>query len=312
MKTRNSLNYEQPHQLSLSQSKSAAAIATTDLYLSDECWECVVRFLDNGDDHSNSSLKSFSAVSKQFISITNCLRSSITIRDPTRICPNGLFQRFPNITSLRLTHYYGGDIFCWLSSIASPVRIKKTQTNNSADNSNSFVASPQLKSLHLISSTWLQDESIKRIASVFANLQLLDLSFCYNISEEGIFQVLRTCSDIKHLNLTGCLGRKLRRMNFEVPKLEVLNLSYTNVDDETLFVISKCCRGLLQLLLEWCIVVTEMGVKHVVEKCTQLREIDLKYCLKVHCDVLGSLIFSRPSLRKFTTPDNLLLCMIIP
>lgn len=59
MKTRNSLNSEQPQQLSLSQSKSAAAIATTDLYLPDECWECVVRFLNNGEQPQRQLLKVF-------------------------------------------------------------------------------------------------------------------------------------------------------------------------------------------------------------------------------------------------------------
>ncbi|KEH28622.1 F-box/LRR protein [Medicago truncatula] len=140
------------------------------------------------------------------------------------------------------------------------------------------------------------------IAALFPNLQLLNLTYCYNISEEGIFHVLKTCSDIRHLNLRRSLGKKLCGMNFEVPKLEVLNLSYTNVNNETLCVISMCCRGLLQLLLEGCFNVTEKGVKHVLEKCAQLREINLKMCGQVHDDVLASLIFSRPSLRKLSTP----------
>jgi hypothetical protein len=66
---------------------------------------------------------------------------------------------------------------------------------------------------------------------------------------------------------------KLLGMNFVVPNLEVLNLSYTKVDDETLYVISKNCCGLLQLLLGHCDVVTEKGETHVVKNCTQLREI---------------------------------------
>jgi hypothetical protein len=61
-------------------------------------------------------------------------------------------------------------------------------------------------------------------------------------------------------------------MKFEAPKLEVLNLSYTDVDDETLYVISLNCPGLLQLLLEVYNDVTEKGVKHVLENCTLLRD----------------------------------------
>jgi hypothetical protein len=73
------------------------------------------------------------------------------------------------------------------------------------------------------------------------------------------------------LNLAGCSSVKLLRIKFVIPQLEVLNLS----DDETLYAISKNCCGLLKLLLRKCGRVTKKGVKHVVENCTQLREIYL-------------------------------------
>jgi len=41
-----------------------------------------------------------------------------------------------------------------------------------------FAASPQLKSLRFTCNSWLRDESIKIFASIFPNLQLLDLSYC--------------------------------------------------------------------------------------------------------------------------------------
>jgi len=61
-------------------------------------------------------------------------------------------------------------------------------------------------------------------------------------------------------------------MNFVVPKLEVLNLSNTKVDDKTLYVISKNCCGLLKLIVDHCNNVTKKGVEHVKENCSQLRE----------------------------------------
>ncbi|PNX83559.1 F-box/LRR-repeat protein [Trifolium pratense] len=104
-----------------------------------------------------------------------------------------------------------------------------------------FGVYPQLKSLYLGNNTsWLSDESIIMFASIFPNLQLLDLNSCNRISE--------------------------------VPNLEVLNLSNTNVDDETLYVISKNCCGLLKLLLDQCGGFTKKGVKHVLKNCRQLRE----------------------------------------
>ncbi|XP_045786044.1 SCF E3 ubiquitin ligase complex F-box protein pof2-like [Trifolium pratense] len=136
-----------------------------------------------------------------------------------------------------------------------------------------FTSRPQLKYLHLAHNPWLTDENIIMFASISPNLLLFDLSGCCGIGE-GVAQVLRMCCNIRHLNLSRCSRVKLLEMNFKVPKLEVLNLSYTNVDDETLYMISKSCRGLLQLSLKCCIVVTEIGVKLVVENCTQLREIE--------------------------------------
>jgi F-box/leucine-rich repeat protein 2/20 len=140
-----------------------------------------------------------------------------------------------------------------------------------SDSLGKFGVFPQLKALYLGGNSWLTDESIIKFASVFPNLQLLDLEYCHNISE-GICQVLRKCCKIRHLNLARCWEVKLLGLSFAVSNLEVLNLSCTKVDDETLYVISNNCRGLLQLLLEACDDVTEKGVKHVLENCTLLRD----------------------------------------
>ena len=164
-----------------------------------------------------------------------------------------------------------------------------------------FGVYPQLKSLYLAHNSWLCDETIIMFASIFPNLQLLDLSFCRKyvrkVSEEVNCHVLMRCCKIMHLSLAYCSKVKLLG-----PKLEVLNLSNTMVDDETLYVITKNCYGIFQLLLKNCDNVTEKGVKHVLENCTQLREINLQNCYKVDDDVIDSMVFIRPSLRKITAP----------
>ncbi|XP_045811131.1 F-box/LRR-repeat protein 2-like [Trifolium pratense] len=167
-----------------------------------------------------------------------------------------------------------------------------------------FGVYPQLKSLDLSLNLWLRDKGIILFASVFPNLQLLDLSSCEKLSDEGILQVLRRCSTISHLNVWGCSIENIPGLNFEVPKLKMLNLSFTDVEDEALFAISKSCRGLLQLLLSDCYKCTEMGVKYVLENCTQLKEIDLSRCSNVHTNVVASMLSLRPSLRKITAPPD--------
>jgi len=54
---------------------------------------------------SKIDLNSLSLVSKQFLSITHCLRSSIIVKDATRPYLPRLFKRFTNLTSLDLSHY---------------------------------------------------------------------------------------------------------------------------------------------------------------------------------------------------------------
>ncbi|KAK2421838.1 F-box/LRR-repeat protein [Trifolium repens] len=197
----------------------------------------------------------------------------------------------PTFKSLSLTNYF--DNCSTLLAIVirscpslSDIKIEHRgswETNyvdNSLMNFN-VVSSDQLKSLCLAGNTWLNDQSLAYMN--FPNLQKLDLSHCYQISEEGICQLLRTCSKIRHLNL-----------------------SHTQVDDETLYVISKSCRGLLQLSLEDCYFVTEKGVNHVVENCTQLKEINWNDCgnnVDKNNSSSNSLTFQR--LREF---ENDLLC----
>ncbi|XP_045816537.1 EIN3-binding F-box protein 2-like [Trifolium pratense] len=147
----------------------------------------------------------------------------------------------------------------------------QSKSGESSESLVKFGVYPELKSLYLGECPWLSDESIIMFASIFPNLQLLDLNNCNGISE-GICQVLRKCCKLRYLNLSFCSGMKLLGLNFVVPELEVLNLSHTKVDDETLYVISKNCSGLLKLLLDYCCGVTEKGVKHVLDNCTQLRD----------------------------------------
>jgi len=176
--------------------------------------------------------------------------------------------------------------------------------SKSQENYDSFMdfgVYPQLKSLYLARNSWLCDESIIMFASIFPNLQLLDLSFRHKymkmVSEVVNCHVLKRCCKSMHLSLAYCSKMKLLG-----PKLEVLNLSNTMVDDETLHVITKNCYGIFQLLLKNCDNVTEKGVKHVLENCTQLREINMQNCYKVDADVIDSMVFIRPSLRKITAP----------
>jgi len=199
-------------------------------------------------------------------------------------------------------------LFALLRSCAKLTDVKMEYTSigkMSVENSYTFMyfgVYPQLKSLHLAHNIWLKDEDINMLAFVCPNLQLLDLSCCNHLSKEGIGQVLRKSSKIRHLNIAYCSRLKQLRMNFKVSTLVVLNLSKTGIYDRSLYMISTSCFALLHLDLGYCYNVTEKGVMKVVENCKQLREINLQGCRKVVADVVDSMVFIRPSLRKTTAP----------
>ncbi|PNX98904.1 F-box/LRR-repeat protein [Trifolium pratense] len=167
-----------------------------------------------------------------------------------------------------------------------------------------LVVNPQLKSLHLSDNKWLTEKHVHVFASILPNLQLLDLSWCCRISEKGIGLVLKRCSKIRQLSIVYSQRLEPLRMNFKVSTLEVLNLSRSKINDKSLNVISKSCFRLLQLDLSCCLNVTEKGVRQALENCTQLREINLTYCTKVAVDVVDSMLFIRPTLRKITPPPH--------
>ncbi|XP_058757961.1 uncharacterized protein LOC131631197 [Vicia villosa] len=172
----------------------------------------------------------------------------------------------------------------------------KSESVENAHAFRDFDVNPRLKFLHFAGNLFINDEIIILLASIFPNLQLLDLSYCGNISEKSICQVLSRCCKVRHLHLTNCVEVRRIKMNFVALQLEVLNLSGTSVNDETLYEISKSCCGLLQLLLISCKYVTEKGVMRVVQKCRQLKKIYLRCCDKVYVDAVISIISSNPSL----------------
>lgn len=166
-----------------------------------------------------------------------------------------------------------------------------------------FIVNLQVKTFYLGDNIILSDASLIKFASLCPSLKLLDLNACEGISEECIVQVLKRCCEIRHLNLA-YTGMKQFQIDFEVSKLEVLNLSGSRIEDEALSTISTWCHGLLLLDIQSCWYVTTKGVREVVENCIALKELNLKNCGLVDDDFVAGMTFSGPSLRKIITPSG--------
>ncbi|MED6225791.1 hypothetical protein PIB30_097085 [Stylosanthes scabra] len=186
--------------------------------------------------------------------------------------------------------------------LITEIRMERTSVGKHKLEEDCLVVNSHLKFLYLSENKWLDDGSVTMLASLCPNLEMIDLTYCRRVSK-GAIDVLRMCCKIQHMNLShsGCDLSQFR-VNFEVPTLFVLNLSWTRIGNEELSLISKTCYKLKELDLDYCPKITANGVKQVVKNCEQLRMISLFSCDKVSCDVVAWMVFERPSLRKIIPP----------
>jgi len=171
------------------------------LYLPEDCWEHVIKFLNH------RSLESLSVVSKGFLSITNRCRLSLAIFDPTVPFLPGIFQRFTNLTSLDLTCFYG-DLDTLLRQISfSPMHLKSLDISNHhtipEDGFKSLAATMKsLTSLTCSNMFSIRGTDPIIIAECFPFLEELDISFPEEIESNTDILPL-ALPKLRKVNLSG-------------------------------------------------------------------------------------------------------------
>lgn len=164
------------------------------------------------------------------------------------------------------------------------------------------VVNPRLNSLNLAQNGKLGDATVKNFVAFCPNLQLLNLSSCSKVTGEGVVEIFKRCGEIRHLEINWCSGIKEFAIDFEHSKLEEMSAEGSGINDDALALMGKRSCRLRYLNLAGCLNVTTKGVKEVMQNCRVLREINLKWCDKVNVDIVGWMVFSRPSLRKLIPP----------
>lgn len=92
------------------------------------------------------------------------------------------------------------------------------------------------------------------------------------VTEGGIVQVLKRCSEIRELMIGGRVRKNpCLLLEFELPKLKVLSWMYSGIVDEALAMIGKRCPSLQILNLAGSGSLTSEGMKGVVKNCKKLR-----------------------------------------
>ncbi|KEH27715.1 putative leucine-rich repeat domain, L domain-containing protein [Medicago truncatula] len=232
-----------------------------DMYLPDECWESVFQFLNENNYGGQSYLEHLSLVSKQFLSITNRLRSSLTLRgllflDSFRLpFLARLLHRFPALTSLDLTqiHCDLNDLLSKISHFSLDLVSLNLSNGSSAIPDNGLQAlngnmKKTLTSLKCFDMVPSRNKDLLLTLNCFPFLQEVDLS-----SPRGILQV------------------EVRKFVSALPNLRKINLSGTFMSDTSLLYLCKNCKFLEEIVIIRCCVITVFGVASAIRERPGLR-----------------------------------------
>jgi len=139
----------------------------------------------------------------------------------------------------------------------------------------------KLAELHFQYCYGVCDDCLKYIATHCTFLTKLTVRTNEAITNTGVTYVVQHCMHLTDLVVPACLritNTGIVEMMVYCSKLQHLDLSVLAVKDDALLSIAINCTNLHSLVLKSCCFVTNTGVVPVIEKCTALVLLDVKYC----------------------------------
>ncbi|KAF5467835.1 hypothetical protein F2P56_012047 [Juglans regia] len=137
--------------------------------------------------------------------------------------------------------------------------------------------------------TQLEDDAVQTIANCCHDLQVLDLSKSFKLSDRSLFALAHGCRNLSKLNISGCSAfsdSALAYLASFCQNLKVLNLCgcVQAASDIALQAIGRYCSQLQSLNLGWCDNVSDVGVMCLAYGCPDLRTLDLCGCVRITDD----------------------------
>jgi len=155
----------------------------------------------------------------------------------------------------------------------------------------------KLKLLNISDSKYINDEGIYNIVSKCTDLTTLDISNCMNVSEVGIKNICTYATNLVNLNISRCT--KINEAGIETLAtglmLQTLDLSWNaTLTDASLNFLANNDTNISLNSLTVCHLhlLTEVGIKNLIQKCTGLRFLNIQ-----HCDNLKSLVIEGTNVR---------------
>ncbi|MED6126229.1 F-box protein skp2a [Stylosanthes scabra] len=135
----------------------------------------------------------------------------------------------------------------------------------------------------------LEDYTVETIANCCHDLQILDLSKSFKLTDRSLYAIAHGCPDLTKLNISGCSAFSDNALAYVAGfcrKLKVLNLCgcVRAATDTALQAIGHYCNQLQSLNLGWCENVGDVGVMSLAYGCPDLRIVDLCGCVLITDD----------------------------
>ncbi|KAI3843476.1 hypothetical protein MKW92_000628 [Papaver armeniacum] len=118
----------------------------------------------------------------------------------------------------------------------------------------------------------------------FQNLQRLSLKGCPGISEVVASKSQSFGSKVRSLDLRFC--SVYSDMQFPLvfswfPRLTRINLYSSNINDNGIVALAKCCSSLKTVDLSKCCSITDSGLSCLLQNCRELRSLSISYCSSI-------------------------------
>ncbi|KAJ4786862.1 F-box family protein [Rhynchospora pubera] len=191
-----------------------------------------------------------------------------------------ILQKYPNLYHLNLASCSSVNvsILSGLKSMCKLGSIKldgcKVTASGLKSLSNSCIS---LKELSLSKCPGVTDEGISVIMAKHKDLVKLDVTCCRYITDESLSAITSSCTSLVSLRMESCTklsSEGFRLIGQHCPKLEELDLTDNDLDDEGLRSLASC-HNLVSLKIGICLRITDNGLIPVGQSCPRLQELDL-------------------------------------
>ncbi|KAG0346778.1 Cleavage polyadenylation factor subunit clp1 [Podila humilis] len=135
------------------------------------------------------------------------------------------------------------------------------------------------------------DEELVTFASHFPDLEQLTVSLHQFLNTKALVGLAQYCHRLDHINLNFCLS--LQSTGFQAllgvsPRLRVLDLGLTEVQDGDISLVAERCPGLEVLKLPFCSNISHRSIRDIVTSCPRLLHLDISFCDRVMLSLFES------------------------